>query len=144
MGCDGSRVLCCIHEIGQRIAESCSGSFGYKRTSQLPKEYVERQGSASPTASGITHQKGKSLSSVLLYRNFSTFLQLILPHVLHLSGAPTSFSVVWKDHASRQSTAEGKTTNKLGFTARREEVHLPLCLCVSYCFTPAPHGFVSY
>lgn len=39
-----------------------------------------------------------------------------------------SFSVVWKDHANRQGVAGG-TTNELGFTAKREEVHLPLLLC---------------
>jgi len=79
--------------------------------------------------------------SVLLHRQFTTFLPSTAPHAPCLSWKPTSFSAVWKDHTSRQGMAEGKTTNELGSSFRREEVHL---LCRILLFYTTLHGFVSY
>lgn len=84
------------------------------------------------------HQKRKWSYPVLPYRHFHTFLQFIIPRVFCLSGAHMSFSVVWKDHANRQGMAEEKTTKELGFTAKREEVPLPLFLHCILLFLHLP------
>lgn len=132
-GCDGSRVWCCIREIGQRFAESCSCNFGYKHTSQPPKESMERQGLLLPQLVRLPIKWGNGL---ILSCSTDTAIRfsIIVSHILCLSGAPRPFSVVWKDHENRQGMAEEQTTNELGFTAKGEEVHLPLFLCCILLF----------
>lgn len=55
------------------------------------------------------------------------------------------FSVVWKDPANRQDMAEGKTTNELGFTAKRGSS--PSFISMLYLFYTCSSmfwGFFSY
>lgn len=54
-----------------------------------------------PQLIGLPIKKRNGLTLSCSIDTSNTFLQCIVPHVLCLSGAPMSFSAVWKDHANR-------------------------------------------
>lgn len=155
MGCDGSRHWCCIHEIGLRFAESCWSNFGYKHTSLPPKENVERQESASPTANRTIHQKEKWSYPVLFYRHFqyispvyctSCTLPFRSSHVLLscLEGSCKQIRYGWRENNKWdgiQSRERGSSPSSISMSYLTL-LHLPwFCFLLNVSSSPAAAAF---
>lgn len=119
----------------------CRARFGYRHTSQLPKEYMEREG----LQAALIHQGGKwsyPLScSTYTSLHFCSLLYPMYP-AFHEPPPPswlceriTQTGKVWlrgKRQMSWDPHPGEKSSTFLYFYV------------ISYCFTPALHGFVSY